>query len=158
MKTKFLFPNKFKSIAWFVLFPTAIFGVVTLFVPFEPAFLDFNLPTIFKNSIGEETNYFGLVKNNVMNEIIGILLILSLIFVAFSKEKIEDELVSKIRLEALVWSVYINYTILLLAFIFVFDLAFLWVMICNMFTVLIFFIARFQWKISKLKKESNHAE
>lgn len=36
---------------------------------------------------------------------------MSSILVAFSKEKLEDEYISKIRLEFLVWSVYLNYAI-----------------------------------------------
>ena len=63
-----------------------------------------------------------------------------------------DEMISKIRLESLVWATYINYGILLLAMIFVYDMSFLWVMILNMFTILIFFIIRFNWQILKFKK------
>ena len=39
-----------------------------------------------------------------------------------------------------------------------FDFSFLWVMIFNMFTVLLFFIIRFNWQISKLKKSANYEE
>ena len=99
-----------------------------------------------------------MVNNNILNEIFGILIIISSLFVAFSKEKSEDEYISKIRLESLVWAVYFNYGILLFSILFVFDFSFLWVMIFNMFTVLLFFIIRFNWQISKLKKSANYEE
>jgi len=37
-------------------------------------------------------------------------------------------------------------------------LAFLWVMIFNMFTILLFFIIRFNWQISKLQKAVRYEE
>jgi hypothetical protein len=96
----------------------------------------------------------GTVNNNILNEIIGVLIILSSIFVAFSKEKEEDEYILKIRLESLVWAVYVNYGILLISLLFIYDFSFLYVMIFNMFTVIIFFIIRFYWQLNKLKNES----
>jgi len=151
MKVNFLFPNKFKKIGWFILIPSAIIGLVTLIYEYEPSFLDFNAPAIFINDFFKDKKLFGMVNNNILNEILGVLIIISSLFVAFSKEKLEDEYISKIRLESLVWAVYVNYGILLFSFLFIFDFSFLWVMIFNMFTVLLFFIIRFNWQISKLK-------
>ncbi|PIV95247.1 MAG: hypothetical protein COZ74_05025 [Flavobacteriaceae bacterium CG_4_8_14_3_um_filter_31_8] len=160
MKLNFLFPNKFKKIGWFILIPSAIIGLVTLIYEYEPSFLDFNVPAIFIDEItlSDNKQLFGMVNNNVLNEILGILIIISSLFVAFSKEKLEDEYISKIRLESLVWAVYVNYGILLFSFLFIYDFSFLWVMIFNMFTVLLFFIIRFNWQISKLKKSAYYEE
>jgi len=160
MKLNFLFPNKFKKIGLFILIPSAIIGLVTLIYEYEPSFLDFNVPAIFIDEItlSDNKQLFGMVNNNVLNEILGILIIISSLFVAFSKEKLEDEYISKIRLESLVWAVYVNYGILLFSFLFIYDFSFLWVMIFNMFTVLLFFIIRFNWQISKLKKSAYYEE
>ncbi|EMY82061.1 hypothetical protein pgond44_02438 [Psychroflexus gondwanensis ACAM 44] len=158
MKVNYLFPNKFKKIGWLLLIPSAIIGLVTLIYEYEPSFLDFNLPAIFIDDLFKEQKLYGMVKNNILNEILGILIIISSLFVAFSKEKLEDEYISKIRLDSLVWAVYFNYGILLFSFLFIFDFSFLWVMIFNMFTVLLFFIIRFNWQISKLEKSARHEE
>jgi hypothetical protein len=99
-----------------------------------------------------------MITNNILNDIIGILIIISSLLVAFSKEESEDEYISKIRLESLVWAVYVNYGILLFSFLIIYDISFLWVMLFNMFTILIFFIVRFNWQISKLKKSANYEE
>jgi hypothetical protein len=145
---------------WFILIPSAILGLVALIFEYEPSFLDFNLPAIFIEDLNlfSDKRLFGIVNNNILNEILGILTIISSLFVAFSKEKLEDEYISKIRLESLVWAVYVNYGVLLFAFLFIFDFTFLWVMLFNMFTVLLFFIIRFNWQISKLKKSAHHEE
>jgi hypothetical protein len=129
-----------------------ILGLAVLILEYEPIFLDVNLPTVFIDDFefSSSKGLLGFVNNNILNEIFGILIIISSLFVAFSKEKLEDEYISKIRLESLVWAVYVNYGILLFSFLFIFDFSFLWVMIFNMFTVLLFFIIRFNWQISKL--------
>ncbi|GGF27024.1 hypothetical protein [Echinicola rosea] len=158
MKLNYLFPNKYKKIGWLILIPSAIIGMITLVLDLEPNYLDFNVPAIFINDAFGDKGVVGNVKNNVLNEILGVLILLSSLLVAFSKEKLEDEYISKIRLESLVWAVYFNYAILLILFLFVFELSFLWVMIFNMFTILLFFIIRFNWQISKLKRSISYEE
>ena len=152
MKTNYLFPNKYKKIGWLVFIPSLIIGLITLILEYEPSFLDINVPAFFINELGGDKSFFGMVNNNILNELFGILLIISSLLVAFSKEQLEDEYISKIRLESLVWAVYVNYGILLFSFIFLFDFSFLWVMIFNMFTVLLFFIIKFNLQILKFKK------
>lgn len=159
MKLNFLFPSKFKRIGWFTLIPSAIIGLLILIYEYEPSFLDFNVPAIFVDelfSVNKKT--FRMVTNNILNEILGVLIIISTFLVAFSKEKSEDEYISKIRFESLAWAVYFNYAILILTFLFIYDFAFFWVMVFNMFTVLLFFIVRFNWQISKLKKSASYEE
>jgi len=158
MKLNYLFPNKYKKIGWLILIPSAIIGLITLILEFEPNSLDFNVPAVFIDEFFGDKYFIGIVNNNVLNEILGVLIIISSLFVAFSKEKSEDEYISKIRLESLVWAVYLNYAILLISFLFIFDLSFLWVMIFNMFTILLFFIIRFNWQISKLRKSARYEE
>ncbi len=70
---------------------------------------------------------------------------MGLLLIAFSREKIEDERTGRLRLEALQWSVYINYLILVVAIIVTYDGVFFSMMIYNMFTVLLVFIGRFRW-------------
>ncbi|MCK5440865.1 MAG: hypothetical protein KAJ23_03130 [Maribacter sp.] len=158
MKVNYLFPNKYKKIGWLIFIPAAIIGLITLILEYEPDFLDFKVPAIFIDELFGNKYLIGMVENNILNEVLGVLVIISSLLVAFSKEKSEDEYISKIRLESLVWAVYVNYGILLISFIFIFDLSFLWVMIFNMFTVLLFFIIRFNWQISKLKKSASYEE
>ena len=52
---------------------------------------------------------------------------------------------SQVRLESLQWSVYLNCALLLIALLAVYEEAFFYVMVYNMFTVLIFFIVRFNF-------------
>lgn len=138
--------------------PSFILGAFWLVMELEPEFLSLNVPALFMDGMNNKDDFFGMVKNNLLDEIIGIVFILSAICVAFSKEKYEDEYIAQIRVESLVWATYINYGILILSFLLVYDFSFLWVMILNMFTILIFFILRFNWKISTLKKNLEDEE
>jgi hypothetical protein len=158
MKINFLFPNKYKTIGWIVLLPSLVFGLIITMFNIEPAFLDWHVPAIFMDEFMGEKKFMGMTENNVLNEMIAVLIIVSGLLVAFSKEKIEDEYISKTRLESLVWATYLNYGILIVALLFVFDMAFFWVMIFNMFTLLIFFIVRFNYLIFKLNKTASHEE
>lgn len=160
MNSNYLLPNKFKNIGWWVLVPSAIFGVISLLTDFEPDIFNFDLPALFINDFNlfGDRRLFGMVNNNFLNEIVGVLIIISSLCVAFSKEKLEDEYISKIRLDSLVWAVYLNYAILLFSFLCIYDLSFLYVMIFNMFTVLVFFMIRFNWQISKLERTTEDEE
>jgi len=158
MKLNYLFPHKYKRIGWIILIPAVLLGLFTLITNYEPYLLEFNVPAIFAEKLFGENEYFKMINNNILNEILGVLIIVSGLFVAFSKEKLEDELISKIRLESLVWAVFLNYAVLLLAIIFIYDMPFFWVMIFNMFTILIFFIIRFNWQIYRLKNAADYEE
>jgi len=142
-----------------VLFiPGVLLGLVYLTIQSEPSFLHFPVFSIAEQPLMDKTVFFTVTKNNIFDELIGILLIVGAIFIALSKEKHEDEFISKIRLESLVWATYINYAILLLSIILIYDLVFFWVLVFNMFTILIFFMARFNWALYKSKKHLHDEE
>jgi len=152
MKTRFLFSHTFKPVGWFLLIIGIVLGIILMLN-------DFDYPTIemaVYPLIGERDVFskppLEWSKNNIADEIAAILIIVGGILVSFSKTKDEDEYISKIRMESLIWATYVNYIVLLVAVLFVFDLTFFNVMICNMFTILLFFIARFQFMLYKSKK------
>jgi amino acid permease len=143
MQTKYLFPNSFKVIGWLITISSLILGIIYLVSngDFTLTFLTFRL------SEAEGADLFLSEYENFTNELIAILLIIGLNLVAFSKEKLEDEWVARIRLESLQWGVYFNSLVLILAIAFIYGNNFLDVMIYNLFTVLVFFIIRFHYII-----------
>lgn len=156
MKTKLLFPNKFKRIGWTILVPSAILGIMILFFDFELKLLNVKVFTFISDEFTSPVSFFSFIKNNITDEIIGILFIIGAILVAFSKEKYEDEFIAKIRLESLVWATYISYFILIICILFVYGFSFFTVMVFNMFTILIFFIIRFYYMLYKSNKSLSH--
>lgn len=158
MKTNFLMPHRYNKLGWFILVPSALIGLWATIYEIEPTFLDWKVPALFIDEFMGEKKIIGMTKNNMLNELMGVLVIISSLMVAFSKEKVEDELISKIRLESLAWSVYFNQAVLLFSFLFIYDLAFFWVMILNMFALVWFFIIRFQYQKKQLQKLTAHEE
>jgi hypothetical protein len=106
-----------------------------------------------EEALFSDNSFFSISGNNFLDDISSILIIIGALLIAFSKEKFEDEFISKIRLESLVWATYINYAILTLAIIFVKDMTFFWVLVFNMFTLLVFFLVRFNWALYKSKNQ-----
>ncbi len=158
MTINYLFPHFFKKVGWVIFLPTLVFGFIAIGEDINPEFLDIEVYALFTGSFLGKDNSFSVIENNFLNEILGLLMIVSLILIVFSKEKDEDELISKIRFESLVWAIYVNYAILALSMLLVYEIAFLWVMIFNMFTILFFYIVRFNLKVWKLRKMSSHEE
>ena len=158
MKIRYLFPNRFKKIGWIILIPTLIAGISAMFFNFEPDFFKMKVFAILNDGILSEGKNLEFFIDNVFNEVIGILMIISCLFIAFSRQKVEDEFIAKIRLESLVWATYFNYAILILALIFVYGISFFKMMTINLFTILFFFTIRFNWQLMNLKKAQKNEE
>lgn len=156
MKSNFLFPNRFKRIGLFFLIPGILiylYHEVFHSNMFGPEFLNLSVPVFLDGG-----KFISLSEKNIFNGIIGVLVLIGSLMLAFSKEKLEDEFIEKIRFESLVWSVYVNVILILFSFIFFYDGIFFWAMIFNLFTVLWFFTIRFNWKIKRLKKTFKYDE
>lgn len=136
MKTKLLFPRKFKYVGLVISAIFIVMGIYNMYFTFT---LEIYTPFEVEGLLGSSS------PNELTDEILGAGLIIGLMMLAFSKEKIEDEFVGKMRLESLLWAVYVNYILLILTFFFVYGNPFLDVIIYNMYTILIFFIGRFNF-------------
>lgn len=157
MKTKLLLPNQFKKPGWILLIPSTLLGLFIIIFDYDFKFLDARVFTIYSQTLfSEERVTFGFMNGNLTGTITGVLFIIGALLVAFSKEKTEDEFIAKIRLESLLWATYINYGILLFCFLFFYEIEFLYVMIFNMFTILVIFIIRFYYMLHRAKISLSH--
>jgi len=153
MKTRFLLPHRFKLIGWIITIPCFIIMMFNIHADYSFSFLNYR-PT-FKSQVDiniEKSFLFSLHYHNFTADIVGILVILGLLMIAFSKERVEDERINTLRLESLLWAVYINTMFLILAIIFLYGEAFLQVMTYNICTPLILFIARFNYVMYQDRK------
>lgn len=149
---KLLLPNKYKKAGWLILVPATILGIILLFTGFESMPLNTRVFAVLNNEILGKNQSFSFIYTNVTPTIAGILFIAGALLVGFSKEKNEDEFISNLRLSSLLWAVLVNYILLLFAFAFIYGTSFLSVMLYNMFTVLIIFIARFNYVLYRNSK------
>ena len=152
MTTKLLLPHKLKLVGWCLLVPATILGVLLTFIDFQADWFEAKVFTLLHDEVLGKTRYFTFITTDITNTVIGVVFIIGALFVGFSKEKREDEFLAELRLSSLLWAVWVNYILLLLAFLFVYGLAFLNVMVYNMFTILIIFIVRFNYILYKNSK------
>jgi len=159
MKTLFLFPNKFKTIGWILFVPAIMLTIIISILEINTdEILVINVVSILETSISLKSSFFSIIKNGVVDEILTITMIIGGLLIGFSKLKNEDEYISKIRYESLVWATYLNYAIILFLTVFMYGMVYLNVLFYNMFTLLLFFIIRFHYMIYKLNKSSNDDE
>ena len=153
----YLFSSKWKRPSAWVFGITVVVWLIYV-VNWEWAeellpFMKVNVPYFFGKPIEHAFSSGGEGKlfypNHILDEIVLIALIVSGIVHGFSREKIEDELIAKIRLESLAWSVYWNFGLLLLAVIFVYSTPFLAVMSIQMVSILIWFNLRYAYRLRK---------
>lgn len=123
-----LFPHSFQRIGWVIFAISAAIGAYIL--------------------ITDHTDSYLL--NNIA--IIGISI--GAILATCSRENVEDEMTEQLRLNSLLIALYINYAILIVCSLVIYDLDFLQVMMYNMFTILLIFMVVFRWKIWQAKKAS----
>mgnify|MGYP000857572200 CR=1 FL=1 len=152
MQFKLLLPHKFKKAGWLILLPATLLAIIQVFTGFEGIQLEAKTFALYYSDFFAEDQFFALIQTNIANTLIGILFIIGAMLVGFSREKNEDEFIASLRLSSLLWAVLANYSLLLLAFAFIYGTAFLNVMLYNMFTVLIIFIVRFNYVLYKNAK------
>jgi len=158
MKSRFLFPHHYKPIGWVIFVIGFILGIILMLNDYNyPEWEVSVFPLISENDFFSKPA-FEWSTNNIADEIASVFIIVGGILVCFSKTKDEDEYISKIRIESLFWATYVNYIILIITILFVFDSSFFNVLIFNMFTILLFFMVRFHYELYKLKNVKEEKE
>lgn len=154
MKTRYLFPHRYKLFGWIIFGIGMVLGMILSLNDFEYPNWSANVFPLVgeKKGVLSSNVSWRWSDNNIADEIASIMIIIGGILVAFCKVKDEDEYSATIRTESLIWATYVNYIVLILSIVFIYDMPFFNVLIYNMFTILIFFIVRFHYLIFKSRK------
>jgi hypothetical protein len=160
MKTNsFLLPACFRKIGWIMSLPlVAILTFYLLgFMGYTKASTTWNFfEEMFTTS---SWRLFGILAGGkIILAICMMLLVVGLLFIAFSKEKMEDEYIAKLRGDSLIWSVIVNSILLLLSFLLVYGEGFLFVLFLNLYLLLILFIIKYNVALCNFKKNNNYEE
>ena len=118
------------------------------------SFFDTHVFAIMRGGILGKITFFSWIENNILDEIVSFCLIAGGLLIIFSKEKNEDEYISSLRLNALLWAVFTNHLILIISVLFVYDMIFLWILEFNMFTIIFIFLSRFYWLLHRVSKQT----
>lgn len=136
MKTTLLLPNGFKKIGWAIFVPAFLLGCSICF-------------------FGENFDRW-LFRETVMNNIAIIGTVVGALFIGFSREKIEDEMIQHIRLNALMAAMWINYLLLIVVSLSIYNINYLTVMACGMTTPLVIFLLVYHFNLYRLNRNLHH--
>ena len=141
MQSSLLLPYRYKFIGAAIFLLSLALGILVRFWEFQ-----FNFLTVVSS---QKTGGMFDDKINFTDEISLTGIILGLLFLAFARERKEDEFISRTRLESWQWAVLTNYILLLIATWAIHGFAFIDVMVYNMLTIPILFIIRFHYVMYK---------
>lgn len=158
MKNQILLPNRMKKIGWWVLIPSVIVGLYVVLTDYSLQLPKIKVFALVSDQMLGKRHFFSVVETDPALTVLGVFFIIGALMVAFSKEKIEDEFIAELRLSSMLWAVLVSYLLLLVAFLFVYGMVFLDVMVFNMFTVLFIFITRFNYLLYKNAKMTGNEE
>lgn len=143
MKNSYLFPYCFKKIGWIM------FSLFLIFIFYIEKVGAWNMHVF---ALVDDNNYFTWGSHDISDEFAFLGITLSLLFISFAREKEEDEYISRLRCESLVWAVIVNYVVLIVATWLIYGIPYLQLMMYNLFTLLFLFIFKFYLALYKLKK------
>ena len=160
MKKDYLFPHRFKWIGWSLFLPFALLFFVG---PMCTNAIDDDLisfPTlVIEAGFQHDAELFvGVQREGMFDEICIVAMSLGLLFVAFSREKDEDEYVEHLRLHSFVWAIKANTVLLILGTWFFFGGLYLWFILFWLISLFLIYIAKFQWELRKMRKEGGDEE
>jgi len=146
----YLFNYKYKKISgwiFYLLIPVGLFLWLTERI--QDIFV-VNVFSIFSYEwIGSERLGFGWIENGLGDEVFTLLIIVSGIVNSFSSEKIEDELISRIRLESLSLSLFISFGLIIISTFLVYNLNYMYVLVSNLFLIILLFNLIFKFRLYK---------
>lgn len=149
MKASYLLPHKYKIVGWVLFILGLVTGSIIVFGGYELDILKVNVLSIYDEGgflgLEGEEGFFNIIENSILDELAALSTIIGGLLVGFTKEKVEDEFIYKLRNDSLVWAIIFNYMILVFTILFVYEFTFFHVLVFNMFTPLLFFVFRFNF-------------
>lgn len=146
-----LFPYKFRIAGIFLMIPAIFLSFIRFYVGEKPELLKLNVFAIYSSFV--EIKYFSFVENNISDEICSLFLIMSIILIVFSQEKVEIEDLWMYRFYSMFSAVYVNIGFTILGVIFVFGIAFVKLLVLNIYLTPIIYFIIFKIKSRDLKKK-----
>lgn len=144
MKRDFLLPYGLKKVGWVVLATSLALGIWSAMLDW-----DFTNSEVLK----------GLhLKEPLLNNYVVIGLWLGVIFVGCSREAVEDEMIGRLRLNALLAALYVQALFIIVATLVFNSFDYLEVMIYNLISYPLIFLATYRWMLWRSKKGLDDGE
>ncbi|MGE5479450.1 MAG: hypothetical protein ACM3U1_03375 [Chloroflexota bacterium] len=150
MSSRYLFPSWCKPIGLALIVSGVTFWFLGQHFDWQ---IQAPLPAIYYSMIFTDSVSFSVLTKGIEINIFVFLTSFGGILAAFAREKQEDEFIASIRLNSLMWSTLVSFSLLALTSLFQWGLT--WVIIPYVFfnLLILLFIIRFNVEIWRLKRE-----
>lgn len=146
MKTSnYLLPNSYKKAGMVMFLP---FAAICLCLLLEVPLPSVKIPWI---AIGDGLFYQG--KADLLTEVGMMGLLVSLSFIALSREKDEDEMTGQIRMKSFVWSLWFTTIILAFGVLFIMGLNFLSFSLVALYLYYFVYILKFNFTMRSIRRQ-----
>lgn len=153
MKSTYLLPYKFKRIGMWMFIPFCVLCLWCIISgELEFDYLQIPALAVCIEGLFGESSLFEVVKNDPINEIAMLGLLVSLCFIALSKEQDEDEMTEQIRMGSFVWSLWITAAVLAFGILFIYQISFLVFCFSAIYFVFLLYILKFNITMRKLRR------
>ena|SRR5690606_30629403 len=156
MKPVYLFPNKLKVPALIVF----IISIILIVLQFSNISIEINTKVFALISDPfldrENTGKFIWIKQDMYNEVLDTLFFSSGLILAFSKEKIDDEMITLIRYKSLTITTYFIFITLILSEFLIYGMSFGYVIMFFYYMFIILLNIIYYTKLYIYKKQFSH--
>lgn len=164
--SEYLFTHKLRLVGWILVIlsallfilcinPMKIFGenfdLVDMEIPFFAIYTD-NIGEMF-NTSANSRHWFTITQTGLFTTFVPVIFLVGALFVCFSKEKVEDELICKIRERSLVWSTMVTFFFLIFCILFFYGFTYLLIKRFVIDLYLIIFYLKFRFELHKINKQ-----
>lgn len=150
-----LLPYKFRIAGIALLIPAITLIIIRFYFGLKLDLFTFKVFAIHSSYLDSKS--FQLIDNHFSEEIGGVLLLISLVFICLSKEKNDSEKFNELRLKSFITAIYINSVFLIVGFLFVFGFGFVKILIVNIYLPFILYFLFFQHLKYKINSDEKNA-
>ena len=147
--TSYLLPGWLRYPGILFVLIGAVLAYIRFSLGIKPDILEMQTFAVYSSYF--DSKFFQIIGNNMSEEIIGILLVSGLGFLAFARDKSESDITMKLRVRALFISIYAEICFLILSLAFFYGLAFVYMLILDICFPLIIYIVVFRILLLKHK-------
>ena len=150
----FLLPKSLKPLGFVFTGIGIILAFIRFHFGYKPEFMERKVFALYSLYIQSKT--LQVIKNQLLEEIAGILIIVGLYLIAFTKEKVENESFNALRLKSFFITAYLNLLFLLIALLFTFGLGFVYMLMLSMGLWLVIYTLTCRLLLFRNRKNQHH--
>lgn len=157
MGKTYMFAPVFRKIGYVLLSVALLFFVACMIWKelLDISYPMFSLTPGVMENFDEPAKFFNpRILNGGWFEIFMTMMCVGCVFVAFSKEKVEDECITQIRMNSLIWSLLVNMVFVLISTLFVYGWSYLIVMAVYPFSTFFLFMIKYNISLYKFRKSN----